>query len=229
MNQFDIRRRRALGAAAALGAATVVPGCALPVAIQRPINPSQAPRAGDNWRYQYSSGWRSEPPRVFDVAVLETGSGIRDRLTLAGGAAGDERTFLGAWELVTRSLGGGFAVVEFSPYLTAFDGPVVGEQSVVRIPDASWGTQWSATGRAVSAGSVQTPAGAFEAVQVDVTGSRPYIRGQMDDAIDPVFLRASAWLSVRAKRVVRFTHQTFAARNNPLARDSYELIALGAR
>jgi hypothetical protein len=81
----------------------------------------------------------------------------------------------------------------------------------------------------VSAGAVQTPAGRFDGVQVDFTGSRLYIRGQMDDAIDPVFARATAWYAPAARRVVRFTHQTFAARNNPLARDSYELVALALK
>jgi hypothetical protein len=51
----------------------------------------------------------------------------------------------------------------------------------------------------------------------------------MDDAIDPVFARSTAWYAPAARRVVRFSHQTFAWRNNPLARDSYELVALALK
>lgn len=229
MTEIDMRRRRALTAAGGLAVAAVLPGCATPGTIQRGLNATQAPRVGDTWRYQYSSAWRNEAPRMFEVSVLAVGSGVRDRLTLAGGGAGDERDFLGLWELVTRSLGGGFAAVEFSPYLTAFDGPVVGEESVVRMPDPGWGTTWFATGRAVSAGSVQTPAGTFDSVQVDIVANRPFIRGQMDDVIDPVHHRVSAWFAMRARRVVRFSQQSFSARNTPLARDGYELVSFAAK
>ncbi len=225
----DLPRRRLVLAAAASGAALLLPGCATPIAPQRPLDPARAPRVGDSWRYAYASGWRNQPPRQLQVTCLEVGTGVRDRLTEVGSSVGDERTFLGVWELVERPLGSGFALTELAPYLAAFDGAVVGAGSGVRMPQASWGTTWSGTARAVSSGAVQTPAGSFDAVQVELTGNRPYLRGQMDDAIDPVYLRATAWYAPAARRVVRFVHQTFAARNTPLARDSYELVSLALK
>jgi hypothetical protein len=228
MSSLHPGRRRAVAALPALAAAMLLPACVTPMAPARALNPARAPRPGDSWRYAYASGWRNEPARQLEVRCLEVGTGIRDRLSLAGAAAGEERVFLGGWELVERPLTG-FMLTELAPYIDAFDGAAVGEASAVRMPTAGWGTSWSGTARVVSAGPIQTPAGRFDGVQVEFTGSRPYIRGQMDDAIDPVFARSTAWYAPAARRVVRFSHQTFAWRNNPLARDSYELVALALK
>lgn len=221
-------RRRVVAALPAIAAAMLLPACVTPMAPARPLNPARAPRPGDTWRYAYTSGWRNEPARQLEVRCLEVGTGIRDRLSLAGSAAGEERTFLGGWELVERVLTG-FMLTELAPYIDAFDGAAVGEASAVRMPTASFGTTWTGTARVVSAGAIQTPAGSFDGVQVEFTGSRPFIRGQMDDAIDPVFARSTGWYAPAARRVVRFTHQTFTARNSPLARDSYELVGLALK
>ena len=120
----------------------------------------------------------------------------------------------------------GFALVELSPYLAAFEGTDLGQNYAVRMPPADWGTAWSGMARAVGTEKVQTPAGTFDAVRIDMSGSRLFLRGQMDTAIDPVWLRATAWYAPAARRVVRFTHDTWAFADQPLSRDRYELTSL---
>ncbi len=66
----------------------------------------------------------------------------------------------------------------------------------------------------------------FDAVRIEMSGNRLFLRGQMDDAIDPVWLRATAWYAPSARRVVRFTHDTWAVADQPLSRDRYELTSL---
>jgi hypothetical protein len=127
---------------------------------------------------------------------------------------------------VSRPLGGGFALTELSPYLDAFGAAVVGSGSGVVMPPAQYGTPWTGTAKATATETLKTPAGSFDAVKVEMIGNRLFIRGQMDDAIDPVYMVVHAWYAPRARRVVRFSHQTFGQSNNPISRDSYELIAL---
>lgn len=225
MQSIRRNRRRLLAAGAALGGAALLPGCA-GIAAPRPLDAARAPRPGDVWRYAYNSGWRNEPSRQFEVRCLEVGAGVRDRLTLVGDTVGDERTFVGNWELVLRPLGSGFALTELSPYLDAFGAASVGNASGVVMPAAQYGTAWSGTAKATATETLKTPAGSFDAVKVEMIGNRPYLRGQMDDAIDPVYMVVTAWYAPRARRVLRYSHQTFAQANNPIARDSYELIAL---
>jgi hypothetical protein len=194
---------------------------------QRPLDPRRAPRPGDTWRYAYDSGWANQPNWQFEVRCLEVGSGIRDRLNQLGSTVGDERTFFGTWEVVSRPLGGGVGLTEFSPYLDAFDSATVGLASAITMPRVTdIGTAWSGSASARATETLQTPAGAFDAVRVDITANRPFIRGQMDDVSDPVYMVSSAWFAPRAKRVVRFVNRTFGQQNNPLSRASYELIGL---
>jgi hypothetical protein len=226
MTPIDTGRRRAVAAFAAAGAALLLPGCVTPVAPVRPLNPAQAPRAGDTWRYAYSSGWRNVPPQQVEITCVEVGTGVRDRAALVDSTVGDERSFLGPLELVERPVVPGFALVELSPYLAAFDGTDLAQRYAVRMPPANWGTAWYGFARAVGTEKVQTPAGTFEAVRVEMTGNRLFLRGQMDDAIDPVYLRATAWYAPAARRVVRFTHDTWAVADQPLSRDTYQLTSM---
>jgi hypothetical protein len=225
MDQPRRQRRRLVAAGAALGAAALLPGCTTPVLPARPIDPKRAPRVGDTWRYAYNGGWNNVPNRQLEIRCVQVGNSILDRLSLLGDSAGDERVFTGAWEMVVRPLVSGFALTELSPYLDAFDSAVVGLASGVSTTSPQFGPSWAASARATGTETLQTPAGGFEAVRVDFSANRPFLRG-MDSASDPVYWVASAWYAPRARRVVRFTQQSFAQMNNPLVRDSYELLAL---
>ncbi len=220
-------RRRALQGLGAGALGALFGGCApLPQLPPRPLDRALAPRVGDTWRYQFTSAWRNVPPRMLEVRVEEvTGEGVRDRLAAEGQAGADERRFNSALEVVARPLPG-ILVHEFSPYLMAFGGfPAGGGSFAVVLPQPSWGTQWTATATPRGTERLTLPAGSFDALRVDIFGSRIFIRGQMDDAIDPVQLYSTAWYAPAAKRVVQLSRYTQAAGLNILERDQYQLIS----
>ncbi len=211
--------------AGALGA--LLGGCAAPSRLPpRPLDRAVAPRVGDSWRYQYTSAWRNVPSRLLEVRVLEvTDEGVRDRLSAEGESAADERRFGSALEFAARPLSG-FMVHELTPYLLAFGGvPPGGGSFAVTLPQPSWGTQWTATATPRGTERITVPAGSFDALRVDVLGTRFFIRGQMDDAIDPVRLYATVWYAAGAKRVVQSARSTQAAGLNILERDQYQLVS----
>lgn len=220
---FLHRRRLILAGAVAL--AGMAAGCATPTAVpQRPIISGRAPRVGDTWRYRYTSGWKAVAPRMVSVRVSAvTTDSVRDTLGVEGAGEGRvERDFTSRLELAPRAAGG-LEVFELSPYLQAFDAPQPGARAPVAMPPPSWGSQWSGSARFGGIERVLVPAGAFDAMRVEAYGSRFFLYGQMDDAIDAVHLYATAWYAAEAKRYVRLTVASQAARLNPLARDTYEL------
>lgn len=202
-------------------------GCAAPPQLPpRPLDRAVAPRVGESWRYQFTSAWRNQPPRMLEVRVIEvTDQGVRDRLSAEGEGGSDERAFGPALAMVDRPLAG-LLVQEFSPYLSAFGGFPAGVGSfAATLPQPTFGTQWMATATPRGTEQLTLPAGTFEALRVDIYGTRFFIRGQMDDAIDPVKLYSTVWYAPAAKRVVRRTLITQAAQVNELERNEYQLIA----
>lgn len=220
----DPGRRRlisGLGAGAVMAAAG---GCVAPTLAPRTVVTSDAPRVGSVWTFGYRSEWSAVAPRTLTYTVAAvTSQGIQDRLAQQGvpGSGGD-RLFTSVWEVADRPLTD-LMVHEFSPYLLAFGNVPIGERVNVTMPPANWGTSWTTTARAVGTERVSVPAGSFDAVRVEILGTRLFIAGQMDSAADPVRLYATAWLAPAAKRAVRFTFQTQAAQLNLLSRDHYEL------
>jgi len=220
-------RRAALAALSSMAAAALLPGCAATPVQDAPLVPGRTPRVGDTWQYNVTGGWANVPSQIIAVRCEQVGANtITDRLSVAGTTVGDTRTFSSNWAIVSRPLGSGAGVNEFSPYLTAFGTPPAGQRFNVGMPPAQIGTSWSATGEVAGNETVSTPAGSFDAVRINLTANRPFIRGQMDDVIDPVYVVATAWLAPAAKRLVRFTYQSFGNTNNPLLRQDAMLSAL---
>jgi hypothetical protein len=212
-----------------LGAGALGPlfgGCAAPPqAPPRPVDRALAPRVGDTWRYQYTSAWRNVPPRMLEVRVLEvTGENVRDRMSAEGDPAADDRSFNYELALVGRPLSG-LLVHEFAPYLPVFGGLPPGGSFAVSLPTPSWGSQWTTTATLRGPERLTLPAGSFDTTRVDIYGQRFFIRGQMDDAIDPVKLYSTVWYAQSAKRVVQASRYTQAAGLNILERDQYQLVA----
>lgn len=212
------RRRVVAGLGALVGLAA---GCATPLPPLRAVDRARAPRVGDTWRYAYRSEWKNVAPHAVDVAVVTvTDQGIGDRLTVDGTPSpSSDQLFTSQLAIVARVLPG-VLVHEFSPYLESF-GPIP-QQGPVVVPPPDWGTAWSVGARVAGVEQILVPAGRFDAARVEIYGSRPFI--QMDDAADPVWIYATAWLASAVKRVVRFSYMTQAHRLNPLARDHLELV-----
>jgi hypothetical protein len=212
-----------------LGAGTLTAllgGCVTPALPPRPLDSARAPRVGDSWQYQYRSAWAQIPQRRLAYTVLAVGpEGVRDRLSVEGEAGpGSERLFGSAPEIVNRALPG-LLVHEFSPYLLAFGEVPAGNPFAVAVPPETFGTTWTGSARVTGSERVAVAAGTFDATRVDISATRLYIRGQMDDAEDPVWLYATAWFAPAAKRLVRFVYRTQAAQLNYLYQDFYELAS----
>jgi hypothetical protein len=222
MNDHSPGRRRIL---AALGATALLGGCVTPLAPPRPLDAARAPRAGSRWIYGYRSDWANVAPRTLEVELLAVSEQtISDRVGVQGDpAASAERQFGSQLAIVATPLGGAL-IHEFSPYLEAFGSLPPGEFAIA-LPPAAWGTAWAGSARLAGTERVIVPAGAFDAARIEILGSRMFLRGQMDDAIDPVRLFATAWFAPSVRRCVRFSFVTQAARLNPLARDHLELAS----
>jgi len=217
-------RRRVISGLGAGALAALLGGCTGVSIAPRALDTSLAPRVGAKWTYGYRSDWSAVAPRTLTYTVIAVNSqGIQDRLAQpdAPGSGGD-RLFTSAWEVAARPLTG-LMVHEFSPYLLAFGDVPIGERVNVTMPPVGWGTTWTTTARAIGSEKVTVPAGTFDAMRIEILGTRLFVSGQMDSTADPVRLYATAWLAPAVKRTVRFTFQTQAARLNLLSRDHYDL------
>lgn len=212
-------RRRALAALGATALAALLGGCASALP-PRSMNASAAPRVGDTWRYGYRSGWNNVQARTVDVSVTAVGAGITDRMSLAGAAGGDSRSFGSDIAMALRPLGG-VVIADFAPYVLAFGAPPEGTFNAA-MPPPQIGSQWSGTANVGGAEQVTVAAGSFSAVRIRLQANRPFLSG-MDSASDPVSMIATAWYAPAAKRFVRLDFLTEAAMRNPLSRDHLEL------
>jgi hypothetical protein len=217
-------RRRLVAALGVGGLAALLGACATPPPRLRPIDRSRAPRVGDTWKYGYRSEWKNVAPHTLDFAVVSVADqGLTDRLTVDGAATpAAEQLFTSQLAITARPLSG-VLLLEFSPYLQAF-GPV-SVDGPVSSPPVTWGTAWTVVASIAGTEQISVPAGTFAATRVDISGWRQFISGQMDDAIDPVRLYATAWFAANVKRYVRFSCLTQAQRLNPLIRDHVELVS----
>jgi len=222
-------RRRVIAGLGAGAVAALVSGCAGTTLAPRTVDAGLAPKVGATWTYGYRSDWSQIAPRTLVYTVIAvTDQGIQDRLTQQGapGSSGD-RLFTSVWEIADRPLTE-LMVHEFSPYLLAFNDVPIGERVTVTMPPANWGTTWTTTARAVGTERVSVPAGTFDAMRIEILGTRLFVSGQMDPNADAVRLYATAWLAPAVKRTVRFNFQTQAAALNLLSRDHFELQSFRA-
>jgi hypothetical protein len=222
-------RRRVIAGLGASAVAALVGGCAGTALAPRPVAAGLAPKVGATWTYGYRSDWSQIAPRTLIYTVIAvTAQGIQDRLTQQGApGSGGDRLFTSAWEIADRPLTQ-LMVHEFSPYLLAFNDVPIGERVTVSMPPVNWGTAWTTTARAVGTERVSVPAGSFDAMRIEILGTRLFISGQMDPTADAVRLYATAWLAPAVKRTVRFNFQTQAAQLNLLSRDHFDLQSFQA-
>ena len=213
--------RRRLVIAAGLGA--LAAGVSPRLLAQQPAGPA-VPRVGDSWRYQYRSEWRTVAPQTIEYVVAEVSpTAIRDRMTVAGLPGEDVRTFTSRIEQVSRALPG-FMASEFSPYLQACTSlaPGSGLPAPAMPRDAMFGLPWSIFVRVSGPERVTVPAGTFDAMRVDLKGSRPPY--QLNTVAEPAYLYETVWFAPGPKRVVRHTRIVQAWALNQLERDTYELV-----
>ncbi len=214
--------RRRLVIAAGLGA--LAAGVSPRLLAQQPAGRA-VPSVGDTWRYQYRSEWRTVAPQTIDYVVGEVSpTAIRDRMTVVGLPGEDVQTFTSTIENVNRALPG-FMASEFSPYLQAFTSlaPTSSLPAPVMPRDAMFGLPWSIFVRVGGPERVTVPAGTFDALRVDLKGSRP--RYQLNTVAEPAYLYETVWFAPGPKRVVKHARIVTAWALNQLERDTYELAS----
>ncbi len=218
--QSPVRRRLLI--AGGLGAVAV--GVSPRLLAQQPA-PRATPSIGDTWRYQYRSEWRTVAPQTIEYTVTEVSpTAIRDRMTVAGLPGEDLQTFTARIEEVNRVLPG-FVASEFSPYLQAFTPPAPGASlAAPAMPqDSMFGLPWSIWVRVGGPERLTVPAGSFDAVRVELKGSRPPY--QLNTVAEPAYLYQTVWFAPGPKRVVKQTRILQAWALNQLERDTYELAS----
>jgi hypothetical protein len=223
-NAFELESpgRRRLVIAGGLGA--LAAGASPWLAAQQPGGLA-VPSVGDTWRYQYRSEWRTVPPRTIDYRVDEvTPQGIRDRMSVVGLAGEDVKTFTSKVEEVDRTLEG-FSAREFSPYLQAFTSLAQGATLAAPAmpPDAMFGLPWSIWVRVSGPERVTVPAGTFDAMRVDLKGSRPPF--QLNTGAEPAYLYETVWFAPGPKRPVKHTRIVSSWALIQIERDTYELVS----
>jgi len=221
-SEFEPRSplRRRLVIAGGLGA--LAAGVS-PQLLAQPPAGRAVPRVGDSWRYQYRSEWRTVSPQTIEYVVAEVSpTAIRDRMTVVGLPGEDVQTFTSRIEEVSRALPG-FMASEFSPYLQAFTSLAPGSSlAAPAMPqDSMFGLPWSIFVRVSGPERVTVPAGTFDAMRVDLKGSRPPF--QLNTVAEPAYLYETVWFAPGPKRVVKHARIVEAWALNQLQRDTYEL------
>lgn len=222
-------RRRLISALGAGAVSMVLGACVAPTLAPRSLDRARAPKVGASWTYGFRSDWRNIAPRTLIYTVTAVNDqGVQDRLSdPSSPGSGGERLFTSAWEIAERPITN-LLVHEFSPYLLAFGNPPINERVNVTMPPVNWGTTWTTTARAIGTERVSVPAGSFDALRIEILGTRLFVGGQMDSTSDPVRLYATAWLAPAVKRSVRFTFETQAQQMNLLSRAHYDLQSYNA-
>jgi hypothetical protein len=190
--------------------------------------PARLPRVGDSWQYQSKSIWRNVEPRAYLHRVTAVSEReIRESMTteVSGAKATEAKTFATDTRYVEWR-GNGYYVVEFNPFLTAFD---------VLQPDSSWKnlptpssdpfySGWYTQGRVIGWETISVPAGSFKAVRVEINSSRKATASIAMQGAEPVRVVHVAWYAPDAKRTVKHVRTVIAASGRKLDEDTFELV-----
>jgi len=196
----DFRRRVLLSTAVASAAWAA---CAAVRAAVPPPDRVRRPVPGERWRYRFSEVFRPRDPAflVFEVLAVSD-EGIRDLLTVerARNAYRDEQTF-GSAPRATWRYPADRTLLDFSPYLLAQTGATPGAR--MALPDIPY-TDGSPVPERLSARAlrferVETPAGVFEALKVEVWHQRNIDSMETEG-------RAVYWYAPAAGRYVMAVH-----------------------
>lgn len=190
-----------------------------------PSLPAILPRPGDRWKYQYVDGFNGTPLEIFVHEIVAARRGMIDeKMYVDGGSTfGDERAFTSdsALTLVERRLRR-VERLEFDPYLQAFVSEIPFGQFGPFTAPAPDGEAWQFKGRVLGNEMVSVPAGTFDAMKVELNGTRG-ARGGPPRAV-PVQARYVIWYAPKAKRYVKYEVNLWNQYFQPLAKDRFELV-----
>ena len=205
--------------------ALAAPGTTKTATAVDPSLPSSLPRPGDRWKYQYVDGFNGMAKEVFVHEVVAAKPGeIDEKMYLDGGkAVGDERAFTAneALTLAERPLRK-VERAEFGPYLQAFQTKMpLGRFGPINYASPN-GPPWQFTGRVLGNELVSVPAGTFDAMKIELNGTRGAGGGPPRAA--PVQARYVIWYAPKAKRYVKDQVELWNQYFQPLSKDRFELV-----
>ncbi len=185
------------------------------------------PRVGDTWTYRYVDAWKKDSPQTVVVTVEEAESGrVTDRMSMRGGRGADERSYEAGLEGADRALGRDIRVIELLPYLQGFlqDELKPGQEKI--LPNLTLGGhEYTVKARLVGPEKVSTPAGPFDAVRIDILGTR-------STAGHATLIRTfthSVWFAKVVRRVVKAEHKSLNGLGMRVDDDMLELVAYTLR
>ena len=212
----DERKKQQVAAVAAGGAAG---------ASYRPAS-DKLPMVGATWKYRYTDLKYSRVQHVFTVRVDGVDGWVVSETFVPEGATARQRarTDIGADEprFIERRLGGDRTALEFNPYFGSYDWSGRLVDPVAGYPTGH-GADWSTRTRVSPNVPVTVAAGAFNAVMVQIEGTRA--GGQeASNRNTATRFELSAWYAPEVKRYVRVENRLWSAGSALLSEERIDLL-----
>lgn len=188
--------------------------------------PASMPRIGDMWKYRYLDGFNSDKRQLFVHEVGSVSAGqIAERMYVAGSSAfRDEQIFSAHVGVVERKLPDATRA-EFAPYLQAFvpDMMFASLGDIRGLPRGD-GHPWTVRGRVVGPELVIVPSGAFDAIKIELTGSRVPLQFHPMFASEATRIQHVIWYAPKVKRYVKYQITAWDSGGGPVNKESFELV-----
>jgi len=166
------------------------------------------PARGARWRYSYRDERYSSSPRFFSVEVLRVdGTRVQERFMVEGGDITQGMVDGDLVRFVSHPIGSSISVVELAPYSQALYNR--GDARPTGYP-ASQGVQWDIGRATYGEESVTVPAGTYNTVRVEVSGTMTSFGSNTNAFGQAARFTYVAWYSQELKRYVKIRHQTWA-------------------
>jgi len=188
---------------------------------------------GNKWRYNYTSKSRAKKGQLLFEVVEARDNRIEETLKLR---LYNESTYeLSRTLLQETTIGGftsqnGYLYMEFAPYLTNYKDLVSDKnwpKITTSVPTGSYlsSYDWTFNVKTVGKETISTPAGKFETIKIEVSGSRPSGPGHCEYSTGS--FKDSVWYAPEIKRYVKriLNTQQCALAGSGVAQDDelYEL------
>lgn len=206
-------------------APAIVPASAAAgVVVAAPAVPAAAglPVAGSKWKYSYRDRQYDRREQFFtiEVAAVEA-TRVRERMVGVGGEVSEAVIDADSFVFIARRLSTSQPVVELTPYLRDL-------QSRPRDPPASYPTPasnvWKISAPQYSEEEVRVPAGSYQALRVEVSGTAEAFGAAVVTPTPARFVYV-AWYAPELKRYVKIHHQTWSRQNARLGDEHVQLVS----
>jgi serine protease Do len=191
-----------------------------------PASPALPP-VGATWKYRYNDlKFSRGGTQVFSLRVESVDGWLVNETFTPEGATSTQiqKAAIGAEELrfTTRALFADRMLIEFAPYLAASEEKLNAPMQL-SMPsgypiDAANSNEWKVSARVSRGVPVKVPAGDFQAVKVELVGTRPANQALSRANYETGRFQIFAWYAPETRRIVRLEHRSWYA-NSMLATD----------